>query len=728
MKSNLFKKVLVVLLALVLLVSVAACGGGNGDDKDKDQGGGGSKPPVKPGGDDDDDEEEESYTSAQFFQDLWASANTTIGSEAVDVDKNVLIGADIDVNVSLGETTLPISLSVAAFIDRVTETGANTAVKLGVAISEIDMEIYFLLNDATNIYGKIGATSDTAKPLIKVPVELMNGEEVFNNTWAKIINDFIESEEILNKDNPDAKVHTILDLVSSIVKDFGANYDLDKTLTAVLGAFGLDLNELEINGQTIKEVLASVLSIEIEGDISFLAILSALGKPGMLATPVKTSDGKTLTQEIIGTQSSTVGGLLKNMLPGMINGLDKTHNSLGSLISTMGLEIGLVRESAQTGSAMEELFINVTLYGNPRLTVIDSGLIQSVEANISISNLVIKNVNDTTANSLFGLNTADAKPATANLVGEASIDAGMLTLDLPKAEVKVAQKGADGKPVTDAEGNIIYTEEVLASYDAPQTDFSGDYALEGNLTGISFTNEGYKLDGEITLTFPDGSKIVGTAVTDSDTKVTTLALNVGAGQARIATNYALVLASKIIDEMGEEATAKRVAALIGDDALTDKSVTVNVFQIVSDAITEALTPPATGAADTAGDAAQPEEKPNPLLDKIVVKVINVVAKNISNVGDKGLKLEIADVGATIDSIVGEGWLGKVMTTEEKEKMDADMAAIVGNSSIGSTVEAMLSGASISISLTDKGFAASYTKGGKTASIKLNIAFGQDAQL
>lgn len=726
MKSNLFKKVLVVLLALVLLVSVAACGGGNGDDKDKDQGGGGTKPPVNPGGDDD-DEEEESYTSAQFFQDLWASANTTIGSEAVDVDKNVLIGADIDVNVSLGETTLPISLSVAAFIDRVTETGANTAVKLGVAISEIDMEIYFLLNDATNIYGKIGATSDTDKPLIKVPVELMNGEEVFNNTWAKIINDFIESEEILNKDNPDAKVHTILDLVSSIVKDFGANYDLDKTLTAVLGAFGLDLNELEINGQTIKEVLASVLSIEIEGDISFLAILSALGKPGMLATPVKTSDGKTLTQEIIGTQSSTVGGLLKNMLPGMINGLDKTHNSLGSLISTMGLEIGLVRESAQTGSAMEELFINVTLYGNPRLTVIDSGLIQSVEANISISNLVIKNVNDTTANSLFGLNTADAKPATANLVGEVSIDAGMLTLDLPKAEVKVSQKNTtDGKPVTDAEGNIVYTEEVLASYDAPVTDFSGDYALEGNLTGISFTNEGYKLDGEITLTFPDGSKIVGTAVTVSDTKVTTLALKVDPGMARIATNYALVLASKIIDEMGEEATARQVAALIGDAAL-EESVTVNVFKIVSDAITEALTPPATGAADTAGDAAQPEE-PNPLLDKIVVKVINVVTKNISNVGDKGLKLEIADVGATIESIVGEGWLSKVMTAEEKAKMDADMAAIVGDSSIGSTVEAMLSGASISISFTDKGFAASFTKGGKTASIKLNIAFGQDAQL
>lgn len=726
MKSNLFKKVLVVLLALVLLVSVAACGGGNGDDEDKDQGGGGSKPPVKPGGDDDDEEEEESYTSAQFFQDLWASANTTIGSEAVDVDKNVLIGADIDVNVSLGETTLPISLSVAAFIDRVTETGANTAVKLGVAISEIDMEIYFLLNDATNIYGKIGATSDTAKPLIKVPVELMNGEEVFNNTWAKIINDFIESEEILNKDNADAKVHTILDLVESIVKDFGANYDLDKTLTAVLGAFGLDLNELEINGQTIKEVLASVLSIEIEGDISFLAILTALGKPGMLATPVKTSDGKTLTQEIIGTQSSTVGGLLKNMLPGMINGLDKTHNSLGSLISTMGLEIGLVRESAQTGSAMEELFINVTLYGNPRLTVIDSGLIQNVEANISISNLVIKNVNDTTANNLFGLNTADAKPATANLVGEVSIDAGMLTLDLPKAEVKVAQKGADGKPVTDAEGNILYTEEVLASYDAPQTDFSGDYALEGNLTGISFTNEGYKLDGEITLTFPDGSKIVGTAVTASDTKDTTLTLKVDAGRARIATNYALVLASKIIDEMGEEATAKQVAKLIGEGAL-EKSVTVNVFQIVSDAITGALTPPATGAADTAGDAAQPAE-PNPLLDKIVVKVINVVAKNISNVGDKGLKLEIANVGDTIESIVGEGWLGKAMTPAEKEKMDNDMAAIVGDSSIGSTVEAMLSGASISISLTDKGFAASYTKGGKTASIKLNIAFGQAAQL
>ena len=725
MKSNLFKKVLVVLLALVLLVSVAACGGGNGDDEDKDQGGGGSKPPVKPGGDDD-DEEEESYTSAQFFQDLWASANTTIGSEAVDVDKNVLIGADIDVNVSLGETTLPISLSVAAFIDRVTETGANTAVKLGVAISEIDMEIYFLLNDATNIYGKIGATSDTDKPLIKVPVELMNGDEVFNNTWAKIINDFIESEEILNKDNADARVHTILDLVSSIVKDFGANYDLDKTLTAVLGAFGLDLNELEINGQTIKEVLASVLSIEIEGDISFLAILTALGKPGMLATPVKTSDGKTLTQEIIGTQSSTVGGLLKNMLPGMINGLDKTHNSLGSLISTMGLEIGLVRESAQTGSAMEELFINVTLYGNPRLTVIDSGLIQNVEANISISNLVIKNVNDTTANSLFGLNTADAKPATANLVGEVSIDEGMLTLDLPKAEVKVAQKGADGKPATDAAGNILYTEEVLASYDAPQTDFAGKYTLEGNLTDISFTNEGYKLDGEITLTFPDNSKIVGTAVTVSDTKVTTLALKVDPGMARIATNYALVLASKIIDEMGEEATAKQVAALIGDAAL-EKSVTVNVFKIVSDAITEALTPPATGAADTAGDAAQPEE-PNPLLDKIVVKVINVVTKNISNVGDKGLKLEIADVGATIDSIVGEGWLGKVMTAEEKAKMDADMAAIVGDSSIGSTVEAMLSGASISISFTDKGFAASFTKGGKTASIKLNIAFGQDAQL
>ena len=726
MKSNLFKKVLVVLLALVLLVSVAACGGGNGDDKDKDQGGGGSKPPVKPGGDDDDEEEEESYTSAQFFQDLWASANTTIGSEAVDVDKNVLIGADIDVNVSLGETTLPISLSVAAFIDRVTETGANTAVKLGVAISEIDMEIYFLLNDATNIYGKIGATSDTDKPLIKVPVELMNGEEVFNNTWAKIINDFIESEEILNKDNPDAKVHTILDLVSSIVKDFGANYDLDKTLTAVLGAFGLDLNELEINGQTIKEVLASVLSIEIEGDISFLAILTALGKPGMLATPVKTSDGKTLTQEIIGTQSSTVGGLLKNMLPGMINGLDKTHNSLGSLISTMGLEIGLVRESAQTGSAMEELFINVTLYGNPRLTVIDSGLIQSVEANISISNLVIKNVNDATANSLFGLNTAAAAPATANLVGEVSIDDGMLTLDLPKAEVKVSQKGADGKPATDAAGNILYTEEVLASYDAPQTNFRGKYTLEGNLTDISFTNEGYKLDGEITLTFPDGSKIVGTAVTVSDTKVTTLALKVDPGMARIATNYALVLASKIIDEMGEEATARQVAALIGDAAL-EESVTVNVFKIVSDAITEALTPPATGAADTAGDAAQPEE-PNPLLDKIVVKVINVVTKNISNVGDKGLKLEIADVGATIESIVGEGWLSQAMTPEEKAKMDADMAAIVGDSSIGSTVEAMLSGASISISLTDKGFAASYTKGGKTASIKLNIAFGQDAQL
>lgn len=726
MKSNLFKKVLVVLLALVLLVSVAACGG-NGDDEDKDPGGsgGGSKPPVNPGGDDD-DEEEESYTSEQFFQDLWASANTTIGSEAVDVDKNVLIGADIDVNVSLGETTLPISLSVAAFIDRVTETGANTAVKLGVAISEIDMEIYFLLNDATNIYGKIGATSDTDKPLIKVPVELMNGEEVFNNTWAKIINDFIESEEILNKDNPDANVHTILDLVSSIVKDFGANYDLDKTLTAVLGAFGLDLNELEINGQTIKEVLASVLSIEIEGDISFLAILSALGKPGMLATPVKTSDGKTLTQEIIGTQSSTVGGLLKNMLPGMINGLDKTHNSLGSLISTMGLEIGLVRESAQTGSAMEELFINVTLYGNPRLTVIDSGLIQSVEANISISNLVIKNVNDTTANSLFGLNTAAAAPATANLVGEVSIDEGMLTLDLPKAEVKVSQKGPDGKPATDAAGNIQYTDVVLASYDAPQTNFRGKYTLEGNLTDISFTNEGYKLDGEITLTFPDNSKIVGTAVTVSDTKVTTLTLKVDPGMARIATNYALVLASKIIDEMGEEATAKQVAALIGEGALTE-SVTVNVFQIVSDAITEALTPPATGAADTAGDAAQPEE-PNPLLDKIVVKVINVVTKNISNVGDKGLKLEIADVGATIDSIVGEGWLGKVMTAEEKAKMDADMAAIVGDSSIGSTVEAMLSKASISISLTDKGFAASYTKGGKTASIKLNIAFGQDAQL
>ena len=727
MKSNLFKKVLVVLLALVLLVSVAACGG-NGDDKDKDQGGsgGGSKPPVKPGGDDDDEEEEESYTSAQFFQDLWASANTTIGSEAVDVDKNVLIGADIDVNVSLGETTLPISLSVAAFIDRVTETGANTAVKLGVAISEIDMEIYFLLNDATNIYGKIGATSDTAKPLIKVPVELMNGEEVFNNTWAKIINDFIESEEILNKDNADAKVHTILDLVESIVKDFGANYDLDKTLTAVLGAFGLDLNELEINGQTIKEVLASVLSIEIEGDISFLAILTALGKPGMLATPVKTSDGKTLTQEIIGTQSSTVGGLLKNMLPGMINGLDKTHNSLGSLISTMGLEIGLVRESAQTGSAMEELFINVTLYGNPRLTVIDSGLIQNVEANISISNLVIKNVNDATANNLFGLDTADAKPATANLVGEVSIDEGMLTLDLPKAEVKVSQKGPDGKPVTDPEGNIVYTDEELASYDAPQTNFRGKYALEGNLTDISFTNEGYKLDGEITLTFPDNSKIVGTAVTVSDTKVTTLTLKVDPGMARIATNYALVLASKIIDEMGEEATARQVAALIGDAAL-EESVTVNVFEIVSDAITEALTPPATSAADTAGDAAQPVE-PNPLLDKIVVKVINVVTKNISNVGDKGLKLEITDVGATIDSIVGEGWLSKVMTAEEKAKMDADMAAIVGNSSIGSTVEAMLSGASISISLTDKGFAASYTKGGKTASIKLNIAFGQDAQL
>lgn len=725
MKSNLFKKVLVVLLALVLLVSVAACGGGNGDDKDKDQGGGGTKPPVKPGGDDD-DEEEESYTSAQFFQDLWASANTTIGSEAVDVDKNVLIGADIDVNVSLGETTLPISLSVAAFIDRVTETGANTAVKLGVAISEIDMEIYFLLNDATNIYGKIGATSDTDKPLIKVPVELMNGEEVFNNTWAKIINDFIESEEILNKDNPDAKVHTILDLVSSIVKDFGANYDLDKTLTAVLGAFGLDLNELEINGQSIKEVLASVLSIEIEGDISFLAILTALGKPGMLATPVKTSDGKTLTQEIIGTQSSTVGGMLKQMLPGMINNLDKTHNSLGSLITTMGLEIGLVRESAQTGSAMEELFINVTLYGNPRLTVIDSGLIQNVEANISISNLVIKNVNDATANSLFGLNTADAKPATANLVGEVSIDAGMLTLDLPKAEVKVSQKGADGKPATDAAGNILYTEEVLASYDAPQTDFAGKYTLEGNLTGISFTNEGYKLDGEITLTFRDGSKIVGTAVTVSDTKVTTLALKVDPGMARIATNYALVLASKIIDEMGEEATARQVAALIGDAAL-EESVTVNVFQIVSDAITEALTPPANGAADTAGDAAQPEES-NPLLDKIVVKVINVVTKNISNVGDKGLKLEITDVGATIDSIVGEGWLSKAMTAEEKAKMDADMAAIVGDSSIGSTVEAMLSGANVSISFTDKGFAASYTKGGKTASIKLNIAFGQDAQL
>ena len=203
-------------------------------------------------------------------------------------------------------------------------------------------------------------------------------------------------------------------------------------------------------------------------------------------------------------------------------------------------------------------------------------------------------------------------------------------------------------------------------------------------------------------------------------------MNVDPGMARIATNYALVLASKIIDEMGEEATARQVAALIGNDALTE-SVTVNVFQIVSDAITNALTPPANGAADTAGDAAQPVES-NPLLDKIVVKVINVVTKNISNVGDKGLKLEIEDVGATIDSIVGEGWLSQAMTPAEKEKMDADMAAIVGDSSIGSTVEAMLSGASISISFTDKGFAASYTKGGKTASIKLNIAFGQAAQL
>lgn len=429
MKKFSIKTLIVLMLVLVLCFSLVACGdekddgnggSGNGGDTtctrhvdrnpkdgkcDKcgaDMGNGGD------GGDGGNGDTPSGYGAAQFFQGLWDSA-ATIGQEevksgddiAIDLGLNLAIGKD-------GENLVDLGVELGIVLDR-TNNGANSAAKVKL-YNHDDKDnwftLYFFLNDPYFFY------IDWADQSMKVGVDFG-----YNNTWAKVVNDFVGKKIIKDK--------SITDILDSIIKDFGDDWNLDGLINSVTGIFGLDLGEtlktfLDPNstiGAMIPNILGSLAESmgidDYELDIDAIAksdaiVLDLLKAVGPLLFKVEKDEEAHTYKAGLDLSPNGIIGSVSGLLTGLPMGL-------GDLITNLN-ELAFEYQTDADG-AIDNFAILVGVDTNDKPLSIEIG----------INEVSITGVN--AADNTFGINKTNYKDEfNFNLALDLEISEGALVL------------------------------------------------------------------------------------------------------------------------------------------------------------------------------------------------------------------------------------------------------------------------------------------------------------
>ena len=259
MKKFSIKTLIVLMLVLVLCFSLVACG-----EKDNDNNGGGNdggdtsctrhvdrRPkdgkcdncgadmggtePEPPGPD-----QPAGYGAAQFFQGLWDSA-ATIGSEEVSSKDDIALDLGLNLAIDKGDDNLlDLGIELGIVLDR-TNDGANSAAKVKL-YNHDDMDnwltLYFFLNDPYYIY------ADWADQSLKIGVDFG-----FNQDWAATVNEFVGKEVIGGM--------SITEILESVIKGFGDDWNLDGLINSLTGLFGLNLGDL-LKSDTVAGILPMI--------------------------------------------------------------------------------------------------------------------------------------------------------------------------------------------------------------------------------------------------------------------------------------------------------------------------------------------------------------------------------------------------------------------------------------------------------------------------------------
>ena len=244
--------VLVLVLVLVLSIGLVAC-------NKKDRGGetpggnpeGGGEVTPTPGPTPGPDPDDGSIDQGTFFPNLWEVAKD-IGSEAISATDNVALALDLSAefgqakNGTVENEIINLGIKLDVVLDRTKTAATNSAVRALLyngKSGETLCAIYYFLAEPNYLYIDLAAV-ETVDSLAEMGMLsdryykvafVTDGND--NASYAGSVADFINNHTFTLGENN----FTIADIVDALVKDTGADWDLNKLIENIAGVFNFDL-------------------------------------------------------------------------------------------------------------------------------------------------------------------------------------------------------------------------------------------------------------------------------------------------------------------------------------------------------------------------------------------------------------------------------------------------------------------------------------------------------
>ena len=256
--------VLVLVLVLVLSIGLVACNKkDDGGETPQGGGGGGEVVPPTPGPD---DPQSGDIDQGTYFTNMWEVAKD-IGSEAISANDNVALALDLSVEFGQAKARtgeieneiINLGIKLDVVLDRNEEAATNSAVRALLyngKSGETLCAIYYFLAEPNFLYIDLAAV-ETVDSLAEM--EMLQGryyKVAFvtdgndNASYAGSVADFINNHKFMDDEATGKAGFTIADVVDALVKDTGANWDLNKLIANVTGALGVDLSKI-MNAATL---------------------------------------------------------------------------------------------------------------------------------------------------------------------------------------------------------------------------------------------------------------------------------------------------------------------------------------------------------------------------------------------------------------------------------------------------------------------------------------------
>ena len=248
--------VLVLVLVLVLSIGLVACNKkDDGGETPQGGGGGGEVVPPTPGPD---DPQSGDIDRGTYFTNLWEVAKD-IGSEAISANDNVALALDLSVEFGQAKSgvveneIINLGIKLDVVLDRNEEAATNSAVRALLydgKSGETLCAIYYFLAEPNFLYIDLAAV-ETVDSLAEM--EMLQGryyKVAFvtdgndNASYAGSVADFINNHKFMGDEEDEEAGFTIADVVDALVKDTGADWDLNKLVENIAGVFELDLKTI----------------------------------------------------------------------------------------------------------------------------------------------------------------------------------------------------------------------------------------------------------------------------------------------------------------------------------------------------------------------------------------------------------------------------------------------------------------------------------------------------